>query len=75
MDSCRRKMRSGPTPAKEVSVTIGDEIHHGTYSVQGSMVNVQSSFGAKATQVGNSPPVTIAKVLLSELVRASDSTD
>jgi hypothetical protein len=60
---------------REVSVTIGDEIHHGTYFVQGSMVHVQWSFGAKATQVGNSPPEMIAKMLLSELVRASASTD
>jgi hypothetical protein len=45
------------------------------YFVQGSMVHVQWSFGAKATQVGNSPPEMIAKMLLSELVRASASTD
>jgi hypothetical protein len=64
-----------PTFAREVSVIIGDEIHHGTYFVQGSMVHVRWSFGAKATQVGNSPPEMIAKMLLSELVRASTSTD
>jgi hypothetical protein len=39
------------------------------------MVHVQSSFGAKVTQVGNSSPEMIAKMLLSELVRASASTD
>jgi hypothetical protein len=59
----------------EISVTIGDEIHHGTYFVQGSMVHVQWSFGAKAIQVGNSPPEMIARMLLSELVRAGSSTD
>ena len=64
-----------PTFVREVSVTIGDEIHNGTYFVQGSIVHVQSSFGAKATQVGNLPPEMIAKMLLSELVRASTSTD
>jgi hypothetical protein len=75
-DSFGRKMRDHrPTFVREVSVTIGDEIHHGTYFVQGSMVHVQSSFGAKATQVGNSPPQMIAKMLLSELVRAGASTD
>jgi hypothetical protein len=43
--------------------------------VQGSTVCVESPFGAKATQVGKSLPEAIAKMLLSELVRASDSTD
>jgi hypothetical protein len=41
---------------REVSVTIGDEIHHGTYFVQGSMVHVKSSFGAKANQVAGFQP-------------------
>jgi hypothetical protein len=45
------------------------------YFVQGLMVHVQWSFGTKAAQVGNLPPEMIAKMLLSELVRASTSTD
>jgi hypothetical protein len=64
-----------PTFVREIFVTIGDEIHHGTYFVQGLMVHVQWSFGTKAAQVGNLPPEMIAKMLLSELVRASTSTD
>jgi hypothetical protein len=35
------------------------------------MVHVQPTLGSKATQVGGLPPETIAKLLLSELVRAS----
>src|SRR5690242_14608480 len=45
-----------PTLIRGVSVTIRDVIHRGTYFVQGSMVHVQSSFGAKAIPVGDSSP-------------------
>ena len=66
---------SGLTPVKTVTVTIGGVTHEATYYVQHSMVYVQSPFGAKATQVGGSPPVAIARMLLSELVHAADSAD
>jgi hypothetical protein len=60
---------SRPTAVKLVTVTIDGGTHRGTYFVQSSMVHVQSAFGNKATQVGVTPPETIAKMLLSELVR------
>ena len=60
--------RSKPTAVKPVTVTINGVPHNGTYFVQSSMVHVQSMLGSKATQVGGSPPETIAKLLLSELV-------
>jgi hypothetical protein len=60
---------SGPTPVRPVTVTIDDVIYFGTYYVQNSTLYVQSQFGAKATQVGASRPKSIAKLLLSELVR------
>jgi len=65
----------GPSAVKTVTVTIDGVIHHGTYYLQGSLVYVQSEFGTKATQLGGSTPETIAKMLLSELVRGSTSTD
>jgi hypothetical protein len=58
-----------PSPIRGVAVTIDGVTHYGTYFVQSSNVYVQSPFGAKATQVGGSPPESIAKSLLSELVR------
>jgi hypothetical protein len=64
-----------PFPVRTVTVTINGATYEGTYYVQGSTVNVQSSFGKKATHLGGSPPGWIAKMLLSELVRASASTD
>jgi hypothetical protein len=59
----------GPSAVKTVTVTIDGVTHHGAYFVQSSMVNVRSTLGSKTTQVGGSPPKTIAKLLLSELVR------
>jgi hypothetical protein len=64
---------TGPTPVKDVVVMINGVEHRGTYFVQSSMVHVRSDAGSKATQVGGSPPETIAKILLSELVRASST--
>ena len=60
---------------RTVTVTIHGVTHEGMYYLQGSTVHVQSSFGKKATQVGGSPPEAVAKMLLSELVRAAASTD
>jgi hypothetical protein len=64
-----------PVPVKIVTVTIDGDTYEGIYYLEGSMVHVQSSFGKKAAQVGKSLPKVIAKMLLSELVRASASTD
>jgi hypothetical protein len=66
---------SGLNPVKSVTVTIGGDTHEGTYFVQNFMVHVVSSFGLKAAQLGGSPPEMIARMLLSELVRAGSSTD
>jgi hypothetical protein len=60
---------SGLSPVKRVTVTINGVIYEGTYFVQNYMVHVVSSFGSKATQLGGSTPETLAKMLLSELVR------
>lgn len=63
-------------PAVEkVTVTIEGVLYEGTYYVQRSIVHVQSAFGAKATKLGGSTPETLAKMLLSEMVRAGLSTD
>jgi hypothetical protein len=58
-----------PTPVNPVTVTIDGVTHHGIYYVRGSIVFVQSQLGAKRIQIGHSPPLEIAKLLLSELVR------
>jgi hypothetical protein len=64
---------SRPTSVRNVAVTLDGVTHKGTYYVQGSTVYVQCDSGTKATQVGGSPPESIAKLLLSEMVRAGRS--
>jgi hypothetical protein len=66
---------SMPIPVKIATVRIDGVAYEGIYYVQGSTVFVESPFGAKALQVGKLPPEAVAKMLLSELVRASHSTD
>ena len=43
--------RAGPSPVRNVTVTIDGVTHHGAYFVQGSMVYVRSTLGAQATQM------------------------
>jgi hypothetical protein len=66
---------SWPTPVESVTVTIGGVTYEGTFYVQRSELYVLSSFGVKATQLVGAPPEVIAKMLLSEMVRAGSSTD
>ena len=60
---------------KSVTVTIDGKTFEGTYYVQNSIAFVQSPFGAKANQIGGFSPEMIARMVLSELVRAGSSTD
>jgi hypothetical protein len=60
---------TGPTPLNNVSVTLKGVTRHETYYVQNSIVYVRSAFGSRAAQVGGSPPLSIATLLLLELVR------
>ena len=53
-----------------MTVIVDGVTHAGTYFVQNEMVYVQSSVGDKSAKVGRSRPEVVAKLLLSELVRA-----
>ena len=53
-----------PASVRNVAVTLDGVTHKEIYYVQGSC-----DFGEKKTQVGGSPAESIAKLLLSELVR------
>jgi hypothetical protein len=65
---------SGPVPVRSVSVTIDGVTHHGAYFVQRSTVYVRSPLGDKAIQVGGAEPVSIARLLLLELVRGAQAS-
>jgi hypothetical protein len=62
--------RNRLTPGRTVTITIDGVTHEGTYFVLGLIVHVQSPVGTKATQLGMMPASTVAKLLLSELMRS-----
>ena len=67
--------RKVPMSGDEVSIEIEGRTYTGRYVVsgQGSGRTVTVStplYGSKTTQVGGSPPETIARMLLRELIQA-----
>jgi hypothetical protein len=58
-----------PILVERVTVTIDGATHAGAYYVKGPFLFVRSPLGARATQVGGSPPKAVAELLLAELVR------
>jgi hypothetical protein len=54
---------------RNVMISLDGVTHKGTYYAQGSLVHVQCDAGTKATQLGRLPAMSVAKLLLSELVR------
>jgi hypothetical protein len=57
-----------PFIVKSVTVTVDGVTHQGTYYVQGSVLHVRSPLGEKITQIGESSPEALAKLLLWKLV-------
>jgi hypothetical protein len=55
----------------EISVEINGKIYRGSCSIRGRVITVSSAYGQKSTQIGNSHPDVLAKMLLRELVRDS----
>ena len=61
-------------PSDEVVIERGGKTYSGRYTVSGRMVTVTTlDYGSKATQVGGSPPLTVARMLLRELVDAESA--
>ena len=60
---------AGPALVRNLTVPVDGAVHRGTYYVQSKMVYVQYGGETKVTQVGGSSPVSIARLLLSEMVR------
>jgi hypothetical protein len=58
---------------QEITVEIAGKVYSGRYEVTGrpgrQTVRVTSAFGGRAAQVGGSSAESLARLLLSELVR------
>jgi hypothetical protein len=62
------------SPVRNITVTIDGVTHSGKYYTHGPMLYVHHENGRKATQIGDSAADTLARLLLSELVRDGLST-
>lgn len=58
--------------SKAASFTYDDDRRTGSYEIRSGMVCVTTEFGTKATQVGGSPPLVIARMLARELMQAAN---
>lgn len=70
-----RKRESSQLPEREVSITVGGKVHAGTYSVSRGrhpILTVYGAGGSKRAQLGGTPADSLARLLLSELVRNGD---
>jgi len=59
----------GSVPVQTATVMLDGITYTGTYYFKSSLVCVQYGAGSKATQLGGSTAESIARLLLSELVR------
>ncbi|SAK70291.1 hypothetical protein AWB82_04207 [Caballeronia glebae] len=57
----------------EINITVNGMLYTGRFTLDSNVVTVQSAYGKKSTQLGRLAPVTVAEMLLRELVRASMS--
>jgi hypothetical protein len=57
-----------PPMTMDVAIERDGTTYRGSYTVDREVVRVSDGDGSKATQIGNSSPERIARILLSELV-------
>jgi hypothetical protein len=51
-----------------VRCEVAGKTYEGTYTISGGMVHVSSAHGHESTQISGSPPDTMARMVLRELV-------
>ena len=53
----------------DISIEIAGTIHQGTYVIDGKTITVWYHGRSKTTQLASSAPPSLARIILSELVR------
>jgi hypothetical protein len=56
-------------PRIPISIVVDGVTHHGHYQAEKRMIRVWYKLGDKATQLGGSPAESLARMILSEMVR------
>jgi len=58
------------TPRKyEISREFEGNAYNASYFIQSKMVTLECKYGTKSTQLGTSPPQTLARLLFGEALR------
>lgn len=58
----------GTAESYSVQCEVAGRMYQGTYTISGGMVHVLCDQGRESTQIGGSPPATVARMLLRGLV-------
>ena len=60
----------------EIAIERGGKTYKGYYEVSKGIVTVTTPmYGSKSTQVGNSPPATLARIMLRELIDEDEARE
>ena len=59
-------------PTEKIFITIDGIEYHGSFRVVGNILEVNTEAKTKKTQLGNSDPSTLAKIILSEMVKNNE---
>ena len=54
---------------RTIEVTVDGRKYRGSWARDESMVQVRTPHGDRTTQIGSTPPLTLAKMMLRELAR------
>jgi hypothetical protein len=57
--------------AERISIEFDGKTYAATYTVERDIVTVHTAFDQKSTQVGGSPPETLAMTMLREMAQAA----
>jgi hypothetical protein len=60
--------KRNPAVKREVSIEYKGKTYNATYTVEKGIITVSTLYGKKATQVGGSPPESLARIMIRELV-------
>ena len=64
-----KTMSSEHTRREHITVEYQGKSYTGSYTTSDGMVHVSCGTGSKSTQIGQTPPVVLARLLIRELVQ------
>lgn len=56
-----------------ITVNHNGKDYSATYRIEKGVITVRTVYGSKSTQLGSSPPESLARMLLSEMIQSGDA--